>query len=97
MSPHELKKSEEEFLNNLKMLTSDRHAIERATVLQRDSSEWLEIRKNLITASNFGQICNRKGTNTAPLFKNILYQKKIGMCDCCCTRNRARKASTTTA
>lgn len=78
MSPHELKKAEEEFLNNLKMLTSDRQAIERATVLQRDSSEWLEIRKNLITASNFGQICKRKiSINTAPLVKNILYQKNL--------------------
>lgn len=46
--------------------------------MQRDSSEWLEIRKNLITASNFGQICKRKvSINTAPLVKNILYQKKI--------------------
>lgn len=78
MSPHELKKAEEEFLNNLRMLTSDRQAIERATVLQRDSSEWLEIRKNLITASNFGQICKRKiSINTAPLVKNILYQKNL--------------------
>ncbi|KAH9639153.1 hypothetical protein HF086_018221 [Spodoptera exigua] len=40
ISPHELKKAEVEFLNNLRMLTSDRQAIERATVLQRDSSEW---------------------------------------------------------
>ncbi|XP_046970606.1 uncharacterized protein LOC124537760 [Vanessa cardui] len=76
LSQDKLSKKQEEYLKNLKML--DRHSIERATVLQRDSSEWLEIRKNLITASNFGQICKRKiSLSTAPLVKNILYQKNL--------------------
>ncbi|CAG5053168.1 unnamed protein product [Parnassius apollo] len=57
MSPQQLEKAKEEFMKNLKDVTCDRNAIERATVLQRDSSEWLELRKNLVTASNFGPIC----------------------------------------
>ncbi|CAG5055055.1 unnamed protein product [Parnassius apollo] len=75
MSPQHLEKAKE-FMKNFKDVTCDRNVIERATVLQRDSSEWLELRKNLVTSSNFGPICKRKAnTGTASLFKNILYPK----------------------
>lgn len=47
--------AKEEFVKNLKSLTADRKAIKQATILQ--SSEWLEIRRKLITALNFGPIC----------------------------------------
>ncbi|CAG4979731.1 unnamed protein product [Parnassius apollo] len=50
ISPQQLEKAKEEFMKNLKDVTCHRNAIERATVLQRDSSEWLELRKNLVTA-----------------------------------------------
>ncbi|KAL4721043.1 hypothetical protein ACJJTC_004139 [Scirpophaga incertulas] len=49
MPDDELNKAKEEFVKNLKVLTMNRHSIERSTVLQKDSSEWLEIRKNLVT------------------------------------------------
>lgn len=77
--PHnELEIAKEDFLKNLRMLTMDRKSIERSTVLQKDSGEWLEIRKNLITASNFGPVCKRKTTlGTAPLVRNILYKKNL--------------------
>lgn len=66
------------FLDNLKDLTADRASIERNTILQRDSSEWMEIRKKLITASNFGPVCKRQmSRSTAPLVKNILYKKNL--------------------
>ncbi|KAL4718047.1 hypothetical protein ACJJTC_012087 [Scirpophaga incertulas] len=78
MPDDELNKAKEEFVKNLKVLTMNRHCIERSTVLQKDSSEWLEIRKNLVTASNFGLICKRKiSIGTAPLVKNILYKKNL--------------------
>ncbi|XP_050671428.1 uncharacterized protein LOC126969880 isoform X2 [Leptidea sinapis] len=78
MSQKEYDKSKEHFLKNLETLTSDRHKVERSTILQRDSSEWLEIRKNIIIASNFGPICKRKDTlDTAPLVKNLLYKKNL--------------------
>ncbi|CAG5024573.1 unnamed protein product [Parnassius apollo] len=73
MSQSELEVAKEQFLKNLETLTADKDAIERNTILQRDSSEWLEIRKNLITASNFGPICKRQvSKDTAPLVKNII-------------------------
>ncbi|KAI5634747.1 yqaJ-like viral recombinase domain-containing protein [Phthorimaea operculella] len=78
MSEFDLEIAKKEFLDNLQSLTADRDAIERNTILQRDSSEWLEIRKNLITASNFGPVCKRqKSKDTAPLVKNILYKSNI--------------------
>ncbi|XP_047035378.1 uncharacterized protein LOC124641357 [Helicoverpa zea] len=79
MSLSELEVAKKEFLKNLEILTADKDAIERTTILQRDSSEWLEIRKNLITASNFGPICKRQvSKDTAPLVKNILYKTNLG-------------------
>ncbi|KAH9642624.1 hypothetical protein HF086_011217 [Spodoptera exigua] len=54
MSPHELKKAEVEFLNNLRMLTSDSQAIERATVLQRDSSWYTKLYLTCVTAVAHG-------------------------------------------
>lgn len=78
MSPFDLEIAKKEFAKNLQTLTADREAIERNTILQRDSSEWLEIRKNLITASNFGPVCKRQVTkDTAPLVKNKLYKSNI--------------------
>ncbi|CAH0397047.1 unnamed protein product [Chilo suppressalis] len=78
MSQSELEVAKEEFLKNLETLTADKDATERNTILQRDSSKWLEIRKNLITASNFGPICKRQvSKDTAPLVKNILYKTNL--------------------
>ncbi|KAL0829816.1 hypothetical protein ABMA28_003299 [Loxostege sticticalis] len=78
MSECDLEIAKKEFLKNLATLTADRDGIERNTILQRDSSEWLEIRKNLITASNFGPVCKRQvSKDTAPLVKNILYKSNI--------------------
>lgn len=78
MPQEELKMAKDEFIKNLKILVADKKAIERATVLQRESSEWLEVRQKLLTASNFGPVCKRKSTtNTANLVKNILYKKNL--------------------
>ncbi|XP_045454869.1 uncharacterized protein LOC123664369 [Melitaea cinxia] len=78
MSPKEYETAKKEFLKNLETVTSDKHKVERSTILQRDSGEWLEIRKSLVTASNLGLICKRKVTSsTAPLVKNLLYRKNL--------------------
>lgn len=34
--------------------------LERATVGQRENARWMEARRNRLTASNFGIICNRR-------------------------------------
>ncbi|XP_045455750.1 uncharacterized protein LOC123665502 [Melitaea cinxia] len=78
MSHEDMEMAKEEFMKNLQSLTSNKKAIERGSILQRESSEWLEIRQKLITASNFGPVCKRKPlSNTANLVKSILYQKNL--------------------
>ncbi|CAH0731039.1 unnamed protein product, partial [Brenthis ino] len=56
MTETQMEQAKNEYMENLKKLTSDRDSIERSTTLQRDSSEWIEIRQKLIAASNFGSI-----------------------------------------
>jgi hypothetical protein len=64
---------EKEFLKSLKK-TEQIYEIERRTADQNEDGEWMEQRRKLITASNFGKICKlRKTTNTAETIKSILY------------------------
>jgi hypothetical protein len=65
------------FLKNLKKSDSERSQIERATILQRDSSEWLELRRNLLTASNFGKVIKRRTTTSTSIVKTLLYKRDI--------------------
>lgn len=56
----------------------ERKNIEKRTILQSESGEWLELRRNMLTASNFGKIIKRKQTNTCKnLVKNLLYKPNI--------------------
>lgn len=58
-------------------------ALERLTVNQRESKEWLEERRIRLTASNFGLICNRRpDSNCGPVVAKLLYSKV----DCAATR-----------
>lgn len=78
IAPEQLEKAKQDFINNLTAMVKDREVIERSTILQRDSSDWIEIRKQIITASNFGPICKRKqSTDTSSLVKNILYKNNL--------------------
>ncbi|KAF4524632.1 hypothetical protein B566_EDAN014264 [Ephemera danica] len=50
--------------------------IERRTVLQRDSHEWVQLHSNLLTASSFFRIAQRRPhTSCANIVKNILYSR----------------------
>jgi hypothetical protein len=65
---------EKEFLKSLKKTDEQIYEIERRTAVQNKDGEWMEQRRKLITASNFGKICKlRKITNTAGTIKSILY------------------------
>lgn len=69
-----MERESEEFLASLKKTDEESHRIERETVLQSDSSEWLELRRSLLTASNFGRVCKmRPTTGCESLVKQILY------------------------
>lgn len=78
MNEEVFKKANRDYLQNLNDLTKNRQKIEIDTRLQRDSNEWLDIRKNMITASTFGKIVKRRtNTSSANLVKNILYSKNM--------------------
>lgn len=78
MIPDVLERAKKDFLENLATLTSDKERIEKETKLQRDCSDWLELRKNMVTASNFGKIIKkRQNTSSANLVKNLLYSENI--------------------
>lgn len=53
-------------------------ALERLTVNQRDSKEWIEERQVWLTASNFGLICNRRAESSCPAVSNQLYENHRG-------------------
>ncbi|CAB3237971.1 unnamed protein product [Arctia plantaginis] len=69
--------AKESFLKSLEKSNQERLRIERATIWQRDSSEWLELRRNLLTASNFGKIIKRRPTTSASIVKAMLYKSDI--------------------
>lgn len=72
------KEMEKAFLANLKKSDEQRRQIERRTILQSESSEWLELRRSLLTASNFGKIIKmRRDTSCASTVKQLLYKINI--------------------
>lgn len=74
MSTEDYECGKKAFLDNLKEQVDRRHEIERSTILQAESSLWLELRRCLLTASTFSKICKRRqNQNSAPLVKALLY------------------------
>ena len=66
------------FLENLKSQLEQRHDIERETILQAESALWLELRRSLLTASNFSKVCKRrKNISSASLVKKLLYKYSL--------------------
>lgn len=76
MSEEDYEKAKADFIKNLESLVSDRNGIQERTARQRESGEWLEIRKLLLTASNFGAVIKRK-KNFHSLVNNILYRSNL--------------------
>ncbi|XP_050679756.1 uncharacterized protein LOC126975765 [Leptidea sinapis] len=73
-----LKKAKTTFVQNLMKTDEERRDIEKRTILQSESGEWLELRRNMLTASNFGKIVKRKQTNTCQnIVRNLLYKPNI--------------------
>lgn len=66
------------YLENLKEQVKDKNSIERETVLQAESALWLELRRCLLTASNFAKVCKRRSNiSSAPLVKAMLYSYSL--------------------
>ncbi|CAG9128662.1 unnamed protein product [Plutella xylostella] len=60
-----LERCKEQYLNDIERSNEEKATIERNTILQKDSREWLELRRSLITASNFSRVIKRKQNMSA--------------------------------
>lgn len=64
----------EQFLKSLKEIAEKREYIEKETRNQCNSNLWIETRRKLITASNFGQIIGlRPHTGCENTIKSLIY------------------------
>lgn len=78
MDPETFKAAKETFLENLHKTEEERKRIAQQTELQSQCSEWLELRRNLLTASNFGKVIKRRRTQSCRnIVKNMLYSTPI--------------------
>lgn len=78
MQPDIYEKEKTTFLQNLSKTKAERERIERATVLQSSCSEWMELRRKILTASNFGKVVRRRNDiSCSNLVKDILYKDSI--------------------
>ncbi|GBP12606.1 hypothetical protein EVAR_10265_1 [Eumeta japonica] len=78
MTPNELNIVKELFFLNLKQLSSDKEKIQQSTSNQRNSNDWIELRKNMVTASNFGTVVKRRKTSSKAKFvQNISYKSNL--------------------
>ncbi|XP_054285453.1 uncharacterized protein LOC129001999 [Macrosteles quadrilineatus] len=64
----------DEFMRSLQKTEEERKKLERETVEQSNSGVWLQTRRNLLTASNYGRVCKMKPTTgCGPFVKQLLY------------------------
>ncbi|GBP09537.1 hypothetical protein EVAR_76550_1 [Eumeta japonica] len=69
-----LKEMKLKFLDSLNKTDKEREHIQKTTILQRDCSEWMELRRSLLTASNFSTIIKMKQSpKCANTVKKIIY------------------------
>ncbi|CAG5055514.1 unnamed protein product [Parnassius apollo] len=54
-----LDKMKNDFMKSLKKTDEERAIIERKTILQSANGEWLEMRRSLLTASNFARVVKK--------------------------------------
>ncbi|CAI6376671.1 unnamed protein product [Macrosiphum euphorbiae] len=78
MTENEYEEEKIFFLNNLKIIADNRINIERETVDQTNSTKWFELRRNIITAPNFGRIIAlRPDTGCKGVLKSLLYSTNL--------------------
>lgn len=78
MSPDVFEDAKTAFLNDLKLSSAEREELERSTVLQRNSAEWMCKRRKLLTSSFFGEVCaKRESTSCTGLVSRIVYGSNI--------------------
>lgn len=71
-------KEKDTFLQTLVKTKEEKQKIERDTVLQSSCSEWLELRRKLLTASNFGKVIKRRNdVSCHNIVKDIIYKGSL--------------------
>lgn len=74
----EFNRQKEDVLNEMKEVASKRDDIQKATIEQYENAQWNEVRRKLLTASNFGRIISRRpNTGCENIVKSILYNTQI--------------------
>ena len=78
MDPEIYEQQKEILLKGLRENQKNRVAIEDRTKSQSDSIEWNRIRKNMLTASNYGEVCKRRETTfCGALVKRLIYSTHV--------------------
>lgn len=78
MTEEDFQMTKDEFLKQIELSDQQREELQRQTINQSSSQEWLENRKNRLTASIFGKICKRKqNISCAPLVKAIVKPQNL--------------------
>lgn len=78
MSPEVYDQEQDRTLRSLIKTEEERRSIEKATILQAGSGQWLEQRRKMLTASNFGKVCRRRAsTSCRNLVKSIMYSRDL--------------------
>ncbi|KAL0821591.1 hypothetical protein ABMA28_005043 [Loxostege sticticalis] len=78
MDDASFERSKTQILEILKQNSLIKDKIQEETVLQRDNTRWMELRRKMLTASWFGAVITRReSSKCAPLVKRILSQKSL--------------------
>lgn len=78
MSEEDFTEEKNRILKYLVDTAVNRNEIERETIEQNQSRKWLELRRNLLTASNFGQVISlRPDTGCEGILKYMLYSSDL--------------------
>lgn len=78
MSEEVFEITKQNFLRELEITEEERDAIQKNTIQQNNSPDWIEQRKKRLTASFFGKICKRKkDISCTPLVKSIVRPKDL--------------------
>lgn len=74
-----MQEEKKKFLQQLHDQALQAEAIQDETIGQSCNLKWLEIRRNIITASNFGKICTMRATTSCvSTVKSLLYKTFTG-------------------
>lgn len=77
MTEEDFKEAKAVLYKKLELNRENRQNIERSTIEQSENEEWLLLRRDLLTASNFGKIIRARPSSYANYTKTLLYSTGI--------------------